>query len=303
MNFFLVFLFSFLTLFGITSFFILEETQDSVINAGILEMGTVLKEKEIGIKNLNDRASEDLIFAMKNPKFVEYFELPETKAGNNYDENNILQYTPKQNEIKSELEQWIFNFQNKFQVDETCIIDATGQEHARLVLKNIAPVDDLSSEESSSPFFEPSFEKNLDEVHIQYPYVSPDTNRWVFAYTSPVVLGDGEKPAFYHFEMPITIFQNLLTPEIGRMYVVDSQGLVISDSGDYDDEHSEYILTTNNNSVSHETSHLENNDFSTIESISDSKELEMLLILWYYKNQELHHILLMEIHIIWYLHI
>jgi len=253
MNFFLVFLFSFLTLFIITSFFIYEETQKSVINASVLEMNTILQEKEIEIKNLNERASEDLIFALKNPKFIEYFELPETKEGNKY-ENGVLQYTPKQKEIKSELEQWIYHFQNKFQVDETCIIDTSGQEHARLVLKNISPVDDLSSDESSAPFFEDSFKIDLDQVHIQYPYISPDTNRWVFAYTSPVVLGDDEKPAFYHFEMPMTIFQNLLTPDIGRMYVIDSQGILISDS--------------------QEPTQIQNNNFSTIESISNSKEFK-----------------------------
>jgi len=70
----------------------------------------------------------------------------------------------------------------------------------------------------------------LDEIHIQYPYVSPDTNRWVFAYTSPVVLGDSEKPAIYHFEMPISIFQDLVNVDHGRMYVIDPQGYLIADS-------------------------------------------------------------------------
>ena len=215
---------------GLVSFFSIQYLESAVIDSELQEMKKIAELKGLQVQTLHDHASQSMIFAMKNPKFIEYFELSETKAGNNYDKNNILQYTPKQNEIKSELEQWIFHFQNKFQVDETCIIDTTGQEHARLVLKNIAPVDDLSSEESSAPFFEPSFEKNLDEVHIQYPYVSPDTNRWVFAYTSPVVLGDGEKPAFYHFEMPITLFQSLVEVNQGRMYVVDPDGFIIADS-------------------------------------------------------------------------
>ena len=225
----MVFLACFFSLFGITSYIVNDHTEKSVINTEIHKMNSVLLEKGLDIKNLNDQAIGNLIFALKNPVFVEYFDLPETKAGNKY-ENRVLQFTPKQNEIKSELEQWIFNFQNKFQVDETCIIDTTGQEHARLVLKNIFPDDNLSSEESSAPFFEPSFKKNRDEVHIQYPYVSPDTHRWVFAYTSPVVLGDDEKPAFFHFEMPVTIFQNIISTENGRMYVIDPNDVLIADS-------------------------------------------------------------------------
>jgi len=260
MNFLLVFLLSFFLLFGVTGYFIVDETKKSIMTSEIHKMNTILLEKELEIKNLNDRASEDLVFALKNPLFTEYFELPETKDGNKF-ENGELQYTPQQNEIKLKLEQWIWHFQNKFQVDETCIIDTSGQEHARLVLKNIAPVSDLSSEESSAPFFEPSFQKEIDQVHIQYPYLSPDSERWVFAYTSPIVLGDGDKPAFYHFEMPVSIFQKLLTPDIGRMYVIDSDGMLIADS-----EH-EFIQNTK-----------EMNDyFPQVKTISDSIDFENMI--------------------------
>ncbi|MBI5697699.1 MAG: hypothetical protein HZC29_04250, partial [Thaumarchaeota archaeon] len=186
-------------------------------------------EKASAIETLHSRASEDLVFALKNPLFVEYFELPETKAGNIY-QDGVLQFTPRQQELKSKLESWIYNFQNKFQVDETCLIDATGQEHARLVLKNIAPDNDLSPEEASASFFEPSFVTKQDTVHIQYPYVSPDTNRWVFAYSSPVVLGNGEIPAIYHFEMPMTIFHDLVKTDSGRTYIIDRSGYLVADS-------------------------------------------------------------------------
>jgi len=178
---------------------------------------------------LHSRASEDLVFTLKNPLFVEYFELPETKAGNVF-ENDVMQFTDNQREIKKELEQWIYHFQNKFQVDETCLIDVTGQEHARLVLSKIEVDEFLSPEEMGAPFFTPSFAIAEEEVHIQFPYLSPDTFRWVFAYTSPVVLGDKEKPAFYHFEMPLTIFQDIIKTEHGRMYIIDPQGYIIADS-------------------------------------------------------------------------
>jgi len=215
---------------GVSSYYTLSLVHESIIENELQEMRTLALERENQIRSLHERASEDLIFAMKNPLFVEYFELPESKAGNVSDENRVMQFTEKQNQIKSELEQWIYHFQNKFDVDETCIIDMSGQEHARLVLSSIESDENLSPDEKLSPFFEASFEKNLDEVHIEFQYLSPDTNRWVFAYTSPIVLGDEEKPAIYHFEMPITIFQDIVDVNHGRMYVIDPQGFLIADS-------------------------------------------------------------------------
>lgn len=214
---------------GVFSYVTLEIVKESFIETDLLEMQKEVLERELLMQNLHDRASEDLVFALKNPLFVEYFELPETKAGNVY-EDGVLQFTDRQREIKTKLEQHVFNFQNKFQVDETCIIDMSGQEHARLVLNRIEVDENLSPDEKEASFFEPSFQKNKDEVHIEYPYISPDTYRWVFAYTSPVVLGDESKPAIFHFEMPVALFQEIVNVEHGRMYVVDTNGFIIADS-------------------------------------------------------------------------
>ena len=213
-----------------TSYISFKSLESAVIDSQLLQMGHEVEVKANIIDNLNARASGDLLFAIKNPVFVKYFELPDTKAGNIY-KNDVLQFTPQQRTIKNELDQWIYNFQDKFSVDETCLIDRTGQEHTRLVMKKIAPDSDLSHEESSTPFFKPSFQKNIDEVYLQYPYVSPDTERWVFAYTTPIVLNDGSKPAFYHFEIPLKSFQDITKVDQGRAYVVDSAGYLVADSG------------------------------------------------------------------------
>lgn len=217
-------------LIGIFSYYLFEYTESSVIKSELTRMKNIVDEKNVSIETLHSRASEDLVFALKNPLFAEYFALPETMAGNQY-EDGVLKFTPRQQEIRMQLESWIYNFQNKFQVDETCLIDATGQEHARLVLKNIAPDENLSPSESAAPFFAPTFTTRPDQVHIQYPYVSPDTNRWVFAYSSPVMLGDGQIPAIYHFEMPMTIFHSLVKTDSGRTYIIDKNGYLVADSG------------------------------------------------------------------------
>jgi len=228
----LIILFAFIIVIsiGLTSYFSIQYTESAVINSELEVMRSQVTERSNEIELLHARASGDLVFAVQNPAFVEYFELPDTQAGNVYDKNYVMQFTPEQQVIKDELDKWIFNFQDKFTVDETCLIDSMGQEHTRLTFQEIASDDDLSSEEAAAPFFEPSFMLEQGQVHLQFPYVSPDSERWVFAYTTPIVTSDGSIPAFYHFEMPITVFQELVDIEVGRMYVIDPDGFIIADS-------------------------------------------------------------------------
>ena len=203
--------------------------ESAVVDARILDMKQVVIEKSNQINNLHDRASEDIVFAVKNPSFADYFELEDTRHGNVYNDDNVLQYTSNQEEIKDKLESWIYDFQNKFTVDETCVIDRSGQQQTALVQKNILPTENLSSKKAGAAFFDPSFEKNDGESYVQYPYVSPATKRWVFAYTTPI-LTYNDKPAFYHFEMPMYVFQNLMSTDVGRMYVVDSGDYLVADN-------------------------------------------------------------------------
>lgn len=216
---------------SILSYVALKSTEESLISSKIADMQNSINARSTAIDNLHSRVNSEMIFAMQNPLFVKYFDLPDTKAGNVY-KDEVMQFTPKQREIKTQLEQLIYSFQNQFQVSETCIIDRTGEEHARLVLGKTAPDEDLSPSESGSPFFDASFRIDKDQMHIQYPYLSPDTNEWVFAYTSPIVLDDGEKSAFYHFEMPVKIFDDLVKSDVsvGRMFVLDPSGFLVADS-------------------------------------------------------------------------
>ncbi|WP_179367972.1 ATP-binding protein [Candidatus Nitrosotenuis sp. DW1] len=247
---------------GLTSYFTFQYTEETIAHSAIHKMTTMLQEKKNQVDTLHARATEDLVYTLKNPLFEEYFDLPETKSGDVY-KDGVLQLTQRQRELKGKLEHAIYNFQEKFQVDETCLIDTSGQEHARLVLTKTAPDEDLSSEESSAPFFSKSFQMEKHQVHVQYPYVSPDTNRWVFAYASPVVLGNGQKPAIFHFEMPMSIFQDLIKVSDGRMYVIDPKGLLVADS--------EYQFKTDSLSLVPE------NYFPPVFTVSDSDEFKNLV--------------------------
>ena len=280
-------LFSIITisLIGISTYAGFQYTKAAVIDSSLEEMKNLVNIKKDEIQTLHERASEDIIFAVKNPQFKDYFELPETKEGNKYDENGVMQFSPSQREIKDDLDTWMFHFQNKFNVDETCLIDLTGQEHNRLVFGEIAPNDKLSSEEWEYPYFSPGFAKGEGQVHIQYPYVSPDSKRWVFAYVTPIVLDNKEKPAIYHFEMPLQIFQDLVKTNVGRMYVVDHDGFLIADS-----KH-EFLQIP----ISEEPSE----GFPPTSLISESSEFENLLqemkdgkedFGTYAKDNEIHHV-------------
>jgi signal transduction histidine kinase len=204
--------------------------ESAVIDSELGAMKNEVQIRSVLVESLHSKAREDILFAVANPVFENYYELPDTRAGVKYDDNGVLQFTAQQSIVKAELEKWIDSFQARFHVDETCLIDRTGQEHARLVLNQIAPANELSSSEDQTPFFAPSFENVEGQVYAQSPYVSPDTGRWVFAYTTPIVLSDGSKPAFYHFEMPIQVFQELVKTDVGRMYVIDPSGVVYADS-------------------------------------------------------------------------
>ena len=217
---------------SLTSYNSFKKTEASFIDKSLVIMQEDLSETSVQIKALHDKASSDLIFALQYPPFKEYFSLPETRTGNIYNSEGVLQFTPAQRELKTELDEWIDFFQSRFPVEETCLIDTVGQEHTRLVSREIAFDEDLSSEEETAPFFEPSFQLQQGEVHVQYPYMSPDVLKWVFSYTSPVVLDDGSKPSFYHFEMPISFFQELVSEGTsrGRIFVLDKKDIIVADS-------------------------------------------------------------------------
>ena len=87
----------------ISTFVGLQYTEAAVIDSSLQEMKNLVSTKEKEIQTLHARASEDMIFSVKNPQFKEYFELSETKTGNVYDENEVLQFSSSQREIKDDL--------------------------------------------------------------------------------------------------------------------------------------------------------------------------------------------------------
>ena len=61
----------------------------------------------------------------------------------------------------------------------------------------------LSPDETAASFFDPTFALKPGEVYQSAPYVSPDTNEWVIANSTPIRAPGVASPAIVHFEITI----------------------------------------------------------------------------------------------------
>ncbi len=230
-KFLLIFVILILVGLSVNSYINFKTTETAVVGNAIKSMENEIEQVSNQISAFHEKAGSELVFALHYPVFKEYFALRETRSGNRYNSKKVIQFSPEQKRLKSKIDDWTLFVQSKFPVEETCVIDRTGQEHSRITLRQIAPEDDFSSEENGAPFFEPSLKLNKGEFHVEYPYMSADAKKWVFSYTSPVVLDDGTKPGFYHFEIPISYFQEIVAKNaVGRTFVLDPLGMVVADS-------------------------------------------------------------------------
>lgn len=117
-------------------------------------------------------------------------------------------------------------------IGEACFIDRGGPENARAVKGKIAPVANLSPDESGNPFFKPTFALQPGQVFQARPYVSPDTHEWVISNSTPIPPVHGKKRAFVHFEVTIESFRQAAaaSSQFGIAVVDRKSGRVIIDS-------------------------------------------------------------------------
>ncbi|MBF0161956.1 MAG: cache domain-containing protein [Magnetococcales bacterium] len=198
------------------------------------------------IKMFHQEVKSTLRFTMELDLFKKYFSLPES-AHNTVDAMGVVQFSAAQVALRQQIEAWANLLHKQFPIGEMCLIDQTGQEHLRVVQGKVEDAHFFSDTESDSPFFAPSFMAKEGEVHVSKPYMSPDSRYWVIAYTAPVVLANGEKPAFFHFEIPLEAYGKLLSTldygyatahqqsrkdveEEGRYFIISSEGLLMADS-------------------------------------------------------------------------
>ena len=118
-------------------------------------------------------------------------------------------------------------------IGEACFIDRAGPENARAVSGKIAPISDLSDDETKAPFFKPTFALKPGQVYQAKPYVSPDTHTWVVSNSTPLPTQSGPTPAIVHFEISVESFRREAADTSGRFDVAiveAGSGRVIADS-------------------------------------------------------------------------
>jgi len=103
----------------------------------------------------------------------------------------------------------------------------------RIVGNEIAPDSDLSPDESGAVFFKPSFAKKARSTYISPLYMSPDADKWVLAYVTPIQVG-GAKRAILHYEHGLNVYQQALSKGVKGdsqfIVAVDKDGWVVADS-------------------------------------------------------------------------
>ncbi|MBF0382657.1 MAG: cache domain-containing protein [Magnetococcales bacterium] len=198
------------------------------------------------VNMFHQEIASSMKMTMELPIFKEYFSLPESKH-NSYDKNGVIQFTKKQDELRAQLNEWVAIMSKRFTIGEVCLIDKHGQEHFRAVGHRVEHAHHFSSHESDSPFFDPSMKLSQGDVLFSEPYMSPDSYHWVVAISSPIILANGKTAGFFHFEVPMMVYGNILktkdftyhklnkkptldSDEEGRYFIVNKQGLVIADS-------------------------------------------------------------------------
>ena len=117
-------------------------------------------------------------------------------------------------------------------IGEACFIDISGAENARIVRGARAAYTDLSPNETTNPFFAPTFALQPNQVYQAKPYVSPDTHEWVISNSTLVPTPGGSKRGIVHFEVTLDSFRRESAAHSNRtMLVVDADtGQVVIDS-------------------------------------------------------------------------
>ncbi|MEO5351073.1 MAG: hypothetical protein H7836_15730, partial [Magnetococcus sp. YQC-3] len=122
----------------------------AVIESAVKGMKNDLAETSNRAMVLHGKAQDMLRMSLQFPVFEEYFQLPDTRAGNRYAADKVIQFTPAQRTLKQKLDRWIQRLQHMYPIVESCVIDQTGQEHTRLTFGTAAADEEFSSEENGA---------------------------------------------------------------------------------------------------------------------------------------------------------
>jgi diguanylate cyclase (GGDEF)-like protein len=182
------------------------------------ELGRTAALQATVLDNYFERARSVALLLARNPSFAGFYEAPGGR------EEKIRAQGPPilgATEALAYLESLY-----RGSIGEACFIDLGGSENARVVRGEVAPIDDLSPDEASAPFFEPTFALDPDEVYQATPYVSPDTGEWVISNSTTVPSHDGSTSSIVHFEVTLESFR-----QAARRATADGMTIRVVDAG------------------------------------------------------------------------
>jgi len=184
-------------------------------NAANANPKSIVNKKAAIIKKMHSKAKKALVNAAQDKSYASY----------------MMASKDKRHEHEDSINKVSLHVQSKFHVAEMCLIDANGPELARIVGKEIA--HDLSPDESGAGFFKPGFATKAKKTYTSDIYMSPDANKWVVAYISPIVI-DGANKAILHYEHGVDVYQKAMNKKLSGntsfLLAVSKEGYVISDS-------------------------------------------------------------------------
>lgn len=167
-----------------------------------------------------DRARSIALLTAENPVFADFYELRgQSRIGD-----------PRFARVNKAL-QYLHRLYPGA-LGETCFIDRSGAENARVVRGRPARPSSLSSNESVHPFFAATFRAGVGHVYQAAPYLSPDMFEWVISNSTVVPMPGDSARAIVHFEVTIESLRRALAKERGHhLVVVDrGSGLIVVDS-------------------------------------------------------------------------
>lgn len=186
-------------------------------SATVDRLESVVAKKAAIVEIMHRKARKALVNAAQDRTYGEYF-------GHSRSDG-------ERDAIKGRIDRISLRVQSRFHVEEMCLIDPEGAEISRIVGNQIA--DDLSDEEAQAIFFAPGFAQGHRQVHTSPAYISPDVDKWVVAYVTPVVT-EGQKRAILHYEHDLGVFQQVLNQDFDGddrfVLAIDEEGWVVSDS-------------------------------------------------------------------------
>jgi diguanylate cyclase (GGDEF)-like protein len=185
----------------------------------------VAREEQAALANYFERARSIVLLTAQNPAFPEFYEAPGSR------QEKILQggqAVLRTNAALDYLQQLY-----PTSIGESCFIDVSGAENSRVVRGVYAAPDELSPDESSNPFFSPTFALREGEVHQAAPYVSPDTGEWVISNSTPMPSAGRQGLAIVHYEVTVESFRReaaALSEDTDVVVLEAGTGQVVLDS-------------------------------------------------------------------------